>query len=208
MFKRGSSSANRRIGVSVARVSLVLPISLALLGCTRGEQTREDAGTTSPTAVAESPSPEPSPAAPPKPKLKDARVEGRYVVALTLIRSNLGFKTDDRARWKFIPVCGAGSCDLTLRSISGSYKERVPFTNGKYRFSHRVPKAYTCGVGSDVDYYITAVRNVTFAVSQMKLIDGVWTATKLSGSEEERGTKGCGLEGLGTSKFSLRARRM
>lgn len=207
-FRRGSSLASRRRSTRAAAACLILTVFWAS-SCTASEQTDGNATTSSaPSTQTESPTPEPSPSLPPKPKLKEVRVEGRYAIVLTLIRSNLGFQTDGRARWRFLPVCRTGACDLSLESISASYTERVPYMNGKYRFSHRVPKAYTCGTGDNIDYYVTAVRNVTFAVSQMRLIDGEWIATKLTGSEEERGTKGCGLEGIGTSKFSIRAKRV
>jgi hypothetical protein len=201
-------------GIAVREHGTLLLSTLLLLSAACSSGAGDGSGTAAgatakatPPVVTVTPSQEPEPAKPKSPKL--ARLDGTYKVTFILVHSTLpDSPAKDTAQWKFTPKCKShGGCDATLKSISGHYQVRAPFIKNKYRFSQRVPKAFTCSSGGSVDYYITSVRDATFEISKMKLLDGEWTATRLEGSEDEHGTRGCGFQGSVEQRYVIRAAR-
>ncbi|MEX0756084.1 MAG: hypothetical protein WD556_13390 [Actinomycetota bacterium] len=132
-------------------------------------------------------------------------MEGIYKMKFILIHSNLSDSlATDVAKWRIAPRCkSGGGCDAKVTSISGNYTVKMPFINNRYRFSRRVAKDYTCGSGSEVDYYISGVREVTLEIVKMKLIDDEWTATKIEGTSDEHGTRTCGFSNP-EERFAIR----
>ena len=134
---------------------------------------------------------------------------GLYRLEYIQLTSTLSFQPEKQsAKWRISPKCKAGGgCDLNIHSISGKYDAKAAFVNGKYRFSRKVPRSYTCGSGGNVDYYITEIRTIFLTVKKMILDGDQWIATKLEGIEDDDGTRGCGLQEAGHTRYAVRFTR-
>jgi len=179
-------------------------MSLGAIACTASAEVATESA--SPTTQSPSSTPSPSPTPPPKPKVKEARVEGRFSVTYVLLSADIpGTEAFDRIRWRMRPLCPSkGACDVVVTSANG-WHARAAFLKGGYQFSRTIKKAYTCGSGDDVDYYIDATYDYAFRVSQMKLIDNEWRATKFKGIFHAKGSRGCGLSGPPEERDAIRA---
>jgi hypothetical protein len=83
----------------------------------------------------------------------------------------------------------------------------LPARPAELRFTRTFDRYYTCGSEENVDYYISATRELQFHPTKMELIGGEWIATALEGFEVNRGTRGCGLSGeVPSDRCALRAR--
>lgn len=149
-----------------------------------------------------------------KPPLKDTRVEGTFRVTYTRLTANVsGSQKKTQRTWVLTPKCQGGGCDVLVESYSKHipgphWSSKALLLKDGYQFSRNEPKAYTCGSGGNVDYWIPAVYSYSFEVTKSKLVDGMWVAIQVQGEIGSRGTRGCGLSGPPEEKHAIRGRLM
>jgi hypothetical protein len=140
----------------------------------------------------------------PVPPRSEARLEGLYRVTFVVVESTLsGNQGSPPGNWRFDALCGKGPCDARLHSITGKYKMRLAYfrRNGRYEGLAIREGGLECN-GVDISSRIDLKVHVEAA----KVLAGVWTATRLSGTfvETDVGDSQC-LPGLWRAE--IRGRR-
>jgi hypothetical protein len=190
-------------------IVLVMFVAVAAACTSTDSSDASNSGQPSPTII---PSPSPSPTVPPKPKPARARVQGTYMITFVLIHSSVGGPQQKTThnRWKITPKCKRGPCDVLVEAKGGKggakYTLRGLYVHGQYRFHRHVDAIWTCTIGSTTKN-LDANFDYVFRPTKVLLVGGVWVASKLEGSLEEKGTSSCGFLPPPEERFLIRASR-
>lgn len=123
--------------------------------------------------------PQALPARTPVPPIGEARLDGSFRVVFVVLESTLaGQQGNAPERWEFEPVCPDGPCDTRLRAAEDGFSVRLAYfpARGRYEGLGVEKGGFRCdGVPND------ARTHLMFRVLRARVIDGAWTASKLTG---------------------------
>lgn len=119
---------------------------------------------------------------PPPPLLSEARLEGSWEVALTIVQENY---TNRQKRdqftetWEFVPQCDEGSCDVRVDLFYQGQKQTILAREGEAYQGEVEAKLDRC----EGELLVTTIAlNIT--VTEAEFVAGAWRATRFNGTYE------------------------
>jgi hypothetical protein len=176
------------------------------VGCDEGESAdttnRSPSGATATTPIE---TPSPADERPPKPRPQAGRLDGRYAVKYTLISSDVPEpERVQQHRWRFEARCRVGGeCNARLESTSGDWRATAIWRRGLYRWARSINKAYTCGSGGEIDYYIDGTYEYSIRGRKVRWTGDDWAISRFEGTLTSKGRRGCGLSGPPQQKYAI-----
>jgi hypothetical protein len=115
------------------------------------------------------------------PAASAARVEGGFAITGKFTRENFTNRFEGEkytSFWSFEPTCGSvGACDVKTSGEGEGGKKLLKLRKGTYNGVVSIPKGGQCGSTK-----LTETQTITFTVTKAAFFDGVWKATKISGT--------------------------
>jgi hypothetical protein len=139
---------------------------------------------------------------PKAPALADARVTGGFSIKGAFTKENFTNRTEGgkyTSFWIFTPSCGGDkACDVKTSGEGEGSSKVLKLTKGTYSGVVAIPGGGECGSRK-----LTETQTVTFTVTEAAFTDGVWQASKISGTSRFNvpASLGC-LAGFGWISFT------
>ena len=118
---------------------------------------------------------------PKAPALSKGRVAGGFSISGKYTRENFTNRQEGEkyvSFWFFTPACGGGeACNVKTSGEGEGRKESLKLKKGTYSGTVQIPHGGECGTKK-----LTETQTITFTVTGAAFTDGVWKATKISGT--------------------------